>query len=82
MKKSSPGPPGTEGGAKTDVLTSRFHFTYAGGQSTATIDRPLYYLRGVDNRKGSEYINESFFRDARVAELEDALDLGSSPHCG
>jgi hypothetical protein len=81
MKKSSPGPPGTEGGAKTDVLTSRFHITYAGGQSTETIDR-LLLLRGVDNQKGSEYIKESFFRDARVAELEDALDLGSSPHCG
>jgi hypothetical protein len=39
MKKSSPG---TEGGAKTDVLTSRFHFTQAGGQSTETIDRLLF----------------------------------------
>ncbi len=32
----------------------------------------------VDNRRGKAYIEQGFYH-ARVAELVDALDLGSSP---
>jgi hypothetical protein len=68
MKKSSPG---TEGGAKTDVLTSRFHFTQAGGQSTETIDRLLFKPVMVI----VDITHETVARDFEVLTIGKAVNI-------